>query len=127
MFYAYTQNNSGGEFVVDDNVKHYVIIEANSAKEADEKAESIGLYFDGVKNGKDCPCCGDRWDKADDPDFGINGTEKPEIYGQSVLKFFKEIGWSPWQEEAIVYYKDGKVEVFSAQTSTSKKLTEFVK
>lgn len=48
MFYTYAQNNSYGVFDVDGNVKHYVIIEADSAKEADEKAESIGLYFDGV-------------------------------------------------------------------------------
>lgn len=113
MFYTYRQNNSGGVFDVDENVKHYVIIEADSAKEADEKAESIGLYFDGVEKGIDCPCCGDRWDKADDPDFGINGTEKPEIYGKSALKFIKENEFTIWKEEAIVYYKNGKVEVFS--------------
>lgn len=113
MFYTYRQNNSYGVFDVNDDVKHYVIIEANSAKEADEKAERIGLYFDGVKKGRDCPCCGDRWNKADDPDFGIEGTKEPEIWGQSILKFFKERGWSLWKEEAIVYYKDGRVEVFS--------------
>lgn len=112
MFYTYAQNNSYGVFYVDDSVKNYVIIEANSAKEADEKAESIGLYFDGVKNGRDCPCCGDRWSKADDPDFGINGTEKPEIWGQSVLEYFKK-NETFWKEEAIIYYKNGKVEVFS--------------
>lgn len=111
MFYTYRQNNSGGVFKVNDNVKHYVIIEADSAKEADEKAESIGIYFDGVKKDIDCPCCGNRWSKADDPDFGIEGTKEPEIYGQRVLKFFKESGWSLWKEEAIVYYKSGKVRV----------------
>lgn len=127
MFYTYVQNNSYGVFDVDDNVKHYVIIEADSAKEADKKARNLGIYFNGVENDIDCPCCGDRWDKADDPDFGINGTEKPEIYGQSVLEFIKEREKWIWKEEAIVYYKDGKVEVFSALTSTSKKLTEVVK
>lgn len=114
MFYTYVQNNSYGVFDVNDNVKHYVIIEADSAKEADEKAESIGLYFDGVKKDIDCPCCGDRWDKADDPDFGINGKKKPEIWGRSVLEYFKENG-KFLKEEAIVYYKDGKVEVFSTK------------
>lgn len=114
MFFTYAQNNSYGAFDVDDNVKHYVIIEANSAKEADKKAESIGLYFDGVEKGRDCPCCGDRWSKADDPDFGINGTEKPEIWGQSVSEYIKENG-AFWKKEAIVYYKDGKVKVFAAQ------------
>lgn len=111
MFFTYRKNNSYGVFDLDDNVKHYVIIEADSAKEADEKAESVGLYFDGVEKGRDCPCCGDRWRKADDPDFGIEGTKEPEIWGQSVLKFFKERGESLWKEEAIVYYKSGKVKV----------------
>ena len=27
------------------------------------KAYEIGLYFDGVKAGRDCECCGDRWNK----------------------------------------------------------------
>ena len=112
MFYTYIQNNSYGVFYVNDNVKHYVIIESDSAKEADEKAVSIGLYFDGVKNGIDCPCCGDRWYKSDDPDCGINGTEKPEIWGQSILKHLKENEMLR-KEEVIIYYKDGKVEVFS--------------
>ena len=114
MFYTYDQNNSGGFFKITKKIKHYVIIEADSAKEADEKAESIGLYFDGVKKDIDCPCCGDRWDKADDPDFGINGTEKPEIWGESVLEHLKESGMF-WKEEVIIYYKDGKVDVFSAK------------
>lgn len=110
MFYTYRQNNSGGFFKITKKIKHYVIIEADSAKEADEKAESIGLYFDGVKKGIDCPCCGDRWDKADDSCFGINGTEKPEIWGQSVLEYIKENKWFR-KEEAIIYYKDGKVDL----------------
>lgn len=113
MFYTYRQNNSGGSFKITKKIKHYVIIEADSAKEADEKAESIGLYFDGVKKDIDCPCCGDRWHEAYSLGVGIEGTEKPEIWGQSVLKYLKEKEWSPWKEEAIVYYKNGKIEVFS--------------
>ena len=30
-----------------------------------------------------------------------------------VLKYLKEKEWSLWKEEAIVYYKNGKIEVFS--------------
>ena len=113
MFYTYIQNNSGGSFKITKKIKHYVIIEADSAKEADEKAESIGLYFDGVKKGIDCPCCGDRWHEAYSLGVGIEGTKEPEIWGQSALKYLKEKEWSLWKEEAIVYYKNGKVEVFS--------------
>lgn len=114
MFYTYNQNNSGGNFEVNDNVKHYVIIEAHNAKSADKKAESIGIYFDGVAKGIDCPCCGDRWDKTNDPDFGIEGTKKPEIWGESASEYIKAHRMF-WEKEAIVYYKNGKVEVFSAK------------
>lgn len=49
MFYTYRQNNSGGSFKITKKIKHFVIIEADSAKEANKKAEHIGIYFDGVK------------------------------------------------------------------------------
>ena len=59
MFYNYRQNNSSGWFQNDDKVGVNVIIEANSAKEADQLAqEKAGIYFGG---GRDCNCCEDRW------------------------------------------------------------------
>ena len=60
-FYEISQNNSGGSFVVDDKLCHRLIIEAYSSDEANEIAESLGCYWDGVESGDDCPCCGDRW------------------------------------------------------------------
>lgn len=61
MYYIFDQNNSGGSFDVNDNVAEYVIIEANNNEEANDKAEDIGIYFNGVNQGLDCDCCGDRW------------------------------------------------------------------
>jgi hypothetical protein len=59
MFYTYRENNSGGEFY---GPALYVIIEADSPEEANERAVAeAGLYFNGVADGIDCPCCGDRW------------------------------------------------------------------
>lgn len=112
MFYTYRQNNSGGSFKITKKIKHFVIIEADSAKEANKKAEHIGIYFDGVEKELDCPCCGDRWHKVLEQD----GMEKPEIYGEdasSYLAFRRQLfcGLST-KEKVIVYYKDGKVEVF---------------
>ena len=77
MFYTYSQNNSGGSFDIDaeNGLAHYVIIEADSMEEANEKATSIGIYFDGVEDGMDCECCGDRW--SSDPDE----YKTPMIYG----------------------------------------------
>ena len=60
-FFEFNQNNSGGSFDVDDNVCHRVVIEADTAAEATAKAEELGCYWNGVANGMDCSCCGDRW------------------------------------------------------------------
>ena len=43
-WYEFTQNNSGGSFVVDDKVCHRIYIEAENFKEAVAIAESLGCY-----------------------------------------------------------------------------------
>lgn len=63
MFYNFAQNNSWGSFIEDDRVWEYVFIEASSRDEANDKAESIGIYFDGCDTWSDCECCGDRWNR----------------------------------------------------------------
>lgn len=99
MFYTYDQNNSGGNFVIDENVDHYVIIEAESADEANEKATDIGLYFNGVEEGVDCECCGDRWNEQWE-----NGDPVPMIYGTNILdEPNKHDGW-------IIYFQNGSVQ-----------------
>lgn len=108
MFYTYIQNNSGGSFEINDELKHFVIIEADNGKEADSIAEKVGIYFDGVENGIDCSCCGDRWDRASYEE----GTNTPKIYGgeiQDVLNYSQPF------KEAIIYYKNGKKEVFKRE------------
>lgn len=69
-YYYFNQNNSGGHFHLDDSMvgAHTVVIQANSAEEANEKAEWLGIYFRGVEDGRDCSCCGDRWYKTDEQD-----------------------------------------------------------
>lgn len=107
MFYTFIQNNSGGEFDIDDSVTTYVIVEADSADEANDKAESIGIYFDGVDEDRDCPCCGDRWDRAYDDD----ATLEPAIYSSSPEESNK--GWvDKGKPYCHVYYKDGSVKSY---------------
>lgn len=60
-FYVFSQNNSGGSFVVDDKLCHRLFIEATDEGEAVRIAESMGVYFNGCAQGIDCSCCGDRW------------------------------------------------------------------
>lgn len=66
-FYKFTQNNSGGSFHVDESVCHRLFIEATSENKAISIAEKLGCYWNGVNDGIDCPCCGDRW--YDSPDM----------------------------------------------------------
>ena len=101
-FFEYNQNNSGGEFVLDETrgITHYVIIEALNSGQADSLAEEIGLYFDGEG---DCPCCGDRWY----PSYG-DGTDIPTIYGEDVEAKVSIMAWMPPGKEIVVHYLDGR-------------------
>lgn len=65
MFYEFNQNNSGGSFVVNDNLCKRVIIEVDSEEEVISKGEELGMYWNGVSCGIDCSCCGDRWDSPE--------------------------------------------------------------
>lgn len=82
-FWTFDQNNSGGRFVFDKKrgITHYVIIEAESVEDANNIARDIGLYYNGVANGIDCGCCGDRWNEAIDE----RGDFKPSIYGAPLI------------------------------------------
>lgn len=90
MFYTFNQNNSGGSFVYNDTVCKYVIVEANTAEEANRRAETLGLYFDGKY---DCPCCGNRWSEQWDSE----GETEPLIYGKDP------------QDHCSVFMRDGEV------------------
>jgi hypothetical protein len=104
MFYMYSQNNSGGKFIINESVGEYVIIEAKSPREADDIAKVFGIYFDGCDNGIDCSCCGDRWYRSYD-----NGSEEPEIYGKTIEEFKKDPSMVFGREKIIhIYYLNGK-------------------
>lgn len=103
MFFCFNQNNSGGWFQMDDNVSHYVIVEADSADEANDRAESIGIYFDGCADERDCDCCGDRWDRA----WSDDGDDMPVIYETPVADYH-DIFAKPGKPYAHVYFRDGR-------------------
>lgn len=105
MFYTYGQNNSGGGFDVnaDRGLSHFVIVEANSAEEADARTEEIGVYFDPEYN-FDCECCGTRWSPA----WG-EGDEEPLIYGEDAFTYTSDWKWIKGPE-GYVHYLDGRIE-----------------
>lgn len=100
-WFQYTQNNSGGTFDQDDKVSHYVLIQAPNASVADSLAEAMaGIYFNGVAEGNDCECCGDRWPAQ----WSDEGYDEPLIYGQPV---------SEYSEAAVRIYPLGSVKPVS--------------
>ena len=105
-FYSFNQNNSGGSFSKSESegISEWVIIEALNAEKANEKAESIGLYFNGCDDGRDCSCCGDRWHTVDESD----GEEVPSIYGEPIEKAEK----SMFRNNCFVHYLDGTFKKF---------------
>ncbi|APC43310.1 hypothetical protein Joe_70 [Streptomyces phage Joe] len=115
-FYEYNQNNSGGGFDYDGDagITHYVIIEAESAELADERAEEIGLYFDGEG---DCSCCGDRWYAQGGGWGGDQGDEVPSIYGTPVSDFDFGFRWMKGDRpECYVHFADGRVQGYGFDT-----------
>lgn len=100
MFYEFSQNNSGGYHVVDDKLCNRLFIEADSRDEATAKAEELGCYWDGVAEGIDCPCCGDRWGMCDEVDIEKYSTEG---YGVSVYGGIYKSAEDKWMERCGRY------------------------
>lgn len=111
-YYHFSQNNSGGSFVFSDGISVHVIIEALSAEHANERAVECGLYFDGVSDGLDCCCCGDRWCQTDEHD----AEDSPRIHGEPVgspenIEWARR--WAQGHPYAYVHHLDGRVESFT--------------
>lgn len=100
-FYRFRQNNSGGSFDVDDErgIGVYVWVEACDIVHARSRAEGIGIYFDGVADGVDCECCGDRWSAPWD-DEGMPSCKINEEYDFD------------WCDTVYLHRLDGSIERF---------------
>ena len=106
MFYNFNQNNSGGWCHNNKDLCHHVIIEAENAAEANELAESIGIYFNGVEDNLDCSCCGDRWY----PVWG-QGDDEPLIYDAHPAAYTEHFA-EPGEVFCRVFYLDGRIAEF---------------
>jgi hypothetical protein len=130
-FYEFSQNNSGGSFVTDSNLCHILIIEASSSEEASNIAEDLGCYWNGVEEGSDCPCCGDRWYNY--PDFidlekintqwkgyeyskWIDNKEKPEEALERIKSRYPK---SEWLDEPKIESKYGSKRVIGRMKMNS--------
>lgn len=122
-FYEYRQNNSGGTFHLDkkSGLSVLVIFEADSAVEANHRAEDAGIYFDGLDTGRDCYCCGTRWDPLVDNEFG---SDEPSMY-RTPLSNKEEVGkFSDYTLRSLyptpfgyIHYADGTKQSFNLTPS----------
>lgn len=103
MFYEFRQNNSGGRFVRNNSVDHYVIIEADSLPQLKARALSIGIYFNGVAEGVDCGCCGARWYESDPPNKVPSHYDSPLTLANSSTKK------NPREHTVVIHYLSGRI------------------
>lgn len=103
--YHFRQNNSGGRFEYSRKrgISVNVFVEAESAEVANRKAvDSLGIYFDGCRDGLDCDCCGDRWYETSEY-ASVEGREQADKraapYGGQ---------WEP--VEGFIHWADGRIE-----------------
>lgn len=92
-FYTFDQSNPGGYFINDDKIAEYIIIQAESADEANNKAEEIGIYFNGIRKGLDCSCCNDRWYPVAEWD----GKDTIKITSSMIEKGYKIYADEEWR------------------------------
>ncbi len=80
-FYTFDQNNTGGSFdhMPASGIGYKVAFEATDVQHAKQRALSAGVYFNGCDDGRDCPCCGDRWSSWIDES---DATDEPETHGK---------------------------------------------
>tara|TARA_Y100001949_G_C15812604_1_gene254149 strand:+ start:168 stop:473 length:306 start_codon:yes stop_codon:yes gene_type:complete len=59
MIYSFNQNNSFGTY--HGPAITIIVVDAKDQSHALDTAKKAGLYLNGVADGVDCDCCGDRW------------------------------------------------------------------
>lgn len=79
-FYTYSQNNSKGFF---KPPAHFMIIEADDFKEANEIVVNHDVYF-GYQD-DDCRCCGERWSPQEYDEWAKNEPTLP--YADAMERF----------------------------------------
>jgi hypothetical protein len=103
-WFRFRQNNSGGKFVVNENVCEEVFVQARNAEEAISKAETF------CSNSDSCPCCGDRWSFwVSDDDIG----DEPTMYGEPLSSATR----SYYRRSARLHHFDGRVETVEFEDS----------
>jgi hypothetical protein len=106
MFYTYSQNNSGGYFIGEPQlgISEYIIIEATSFKDADERLNKIAETYDDFFDY--CGCCGERWTYMDEFEFESDRNEVPSIRGS----VYNETVQTWFRDKCHIHHMNGKIE-----------------
>lgn len=100
-WFHYSQNNSGGYFIENDEVSEDLFVQAEDANQANKKAFEVTEDYS-----KYCECCGERWwISAGDKD----GCEVPTIYETKITEKYKPFKIDTY---ATLHYADGRVVKF---------------
>ena len=96
-WFHYSQNNSGGYFIENDDVGRDVFIQDISFTGAKEKSRYILSSYREF-----CECCGERWDEEWGDD--LHGSIEPTIYGMPLKEEYDAF----LGEYAVLYHYDGR-------------------
>lgn len=99
-WWVFDQNNSGGYFIQNEDVDHYVAVQAVEVQHAKQRAYEIFEDYSDY-----CECCGERWCVWMDED---DGYPVPHIYE----KPYTETKKSYYRENMILHYIDGTKEKY---------------
>ena len=98
-WFHFDQNNSGGYFLVNEDVAEDVYIQAENAEHAQDRARAIFFPYREF-----CECCGERWtiDYIRDED----GYDVPTKYDVDI----DEIVAEHFSKQARLHHLDGNIE-----------------
>ena len=88
------QNNSGGHFIIDEDVNQSVIVESKDRESAEEKMEDL-------LKGKHamCECCGPRWEMYPWEEIDSDHLELIKL---------KEVVEDKYEANCVVHFIDGE-------------------
>lgn len=111
MWFEFSQNNSGGSFDIEPRygIGPRVWIEAENSDAACDRAENLGIYFNGCDSGQDCPCCGDRWYRP----WREDGEDRPSVDLQYDFNWHNEVYVHPLEGPFVVVNVDNYNQVLA--------------
>lgn len=118
MLYRYEQNNSWWITINDNIICEVMIIEADNEKEAEQKAEELGIYFEWCEDWRDCEYCWDRWSRyADEIKFPYKWSEEKIIkdldeYISYIILWENNLGFF-WKRTTRIFFKDWTIKEFN--------------